>query len=71
MNTNTVTVAPQRLQALRAQGEDVELIDVRTPAEYMFESIEDADRIVCHVRQIIGGQQPAKTHRATEQHRCR
>lgn len=34
MNTSTATVAPQRLHALWAQGESVELIDVRTPAEY-------------------------------------
>ena len=34
MNTSTATVPAQHLHALRAQGENVELIDVRTPAEY-------------------------------------
>ena len=34
MNTSAVTIAPQRLHALRGQGKAVELIDVREPAEY-------------------------------------
>ncbi len=34
MNTSASTVAPRQLHALRAQGENVDLIDVRTPAEY-------------------------------------
>ena len=34
MSTSTATVAPQHLHALRNQGENLELIDVRTSAEY-------------------------------------
>lgn len=34
MNTNIVNISPQHVNAFRSQGKEVNLIDVRTPAEY-------------------------------------
>ena len=34
MSASVTTISPQRLHALRSKGEVIDLIDVRTPAEY-------------------------------------
>ncbi len=34
MSTNTSSVSPTHLHTMRSQGQNVDLIDVRTPAEY-------------------------------------
>ncbi len=42
MSTRVRSISPQRLHALRSAGEQIELIDVRTPAEYRAEHAEGA-----------------------------
>ena len=34
MSSSAINVSPQRLHELQGQGEEIELIDVRTAAEY-------------------------------------
>ena len=42
MSTRVTSISPQRLHALRSTGDQIELIDVRTPAEYRAEHASGA-----------------------------